>query len=101
MTELCPSTVFRHIVVDRHSSPGSIAKQLQKIAREEDDGSGIADTDRENVFDAGFSTEDDGTGFGLSTVKRIVTAHGWEIGITDGSAGGARFTITGVAFVTA
>jgi len=64
----------------------------------EDDGPGISEAERENVFEAGYSTTEDGTGFGLSIVKRIVEAHGWEIRATEGSEGGARFEITGVEF---
>ncbi|MDB2294554.1 PAS domain S-box protein, partial [Halorubrum ezzemoulense] len=45
----------------------------------EDDGSGIPTDERNNVFDAGYSTTDDGTGFGLNIVEDIVDAHGWEI----------------------
>lgn len=61
-----------------------------------DDGPGISKEERERVFDAGYSTRDDGTGFGLSIVKQIVEAHGWDIRVTESEAGGARFEITGV-----
>lgn len=36
VTELCPSADFRHKVVGRYARSGSIAKQLRKVAREED-----------------------------------------------------------------
>ena len=62
----------------------------------EDDGPGIPPEDRSGVFDLGYSTADEGTGFGLAIIKRIVEAHGWEITVTDGTDGGARFEITGV-----
>jgi PAS domain S-box-containing protein len=62
----------------------------------EDDGPGIPDTDADAVFEAGYSTNDGGTGFGLSIVQRIAEAHEWEVHVTDGSEGGARFEITGV-----
>ena len=48
------------------------------------------------VFDPGYTTNDDGTGFGLAIVDQIATAHGWEIRATDADGGGARFEITGV-----
>ncbi|WP_311170315.1 hybrid sensor histidine kinase/response regulator [Halobellus ordinarius] len=64
----------------------------------EDDGPGIPASDRDNIFDAGFSTSPDGTGFGLSIVKQVIEAHGWAIDVTDGTEGGARFEITDVAF---
>jgi len=62
----------------------------------EDDGSGIAPANRDRVFEAGYSTAAEGTGFGLSIVSEIVEAHGWEITVVEGEAGGARFEITGV-----
>ena len=62
----------------------------------EDDGPGIPPENRESVFDAGYSTTAGGTGFGLSIVKQVAEAHGWEITVTEGSEGGARFEITGV-----
>ena len=64
----------------------------------EDDGPGIPADNRETIFEAGFSTAEEGTGFGLSIVKQVVEAHGWEIQATAGSEGGARFEITGVEF---
>ncbi|WP_380676267.1 sensor histidine kinase [Salinigranum sp. GCM10025319] len=61
-----------------------------------DDGDGIPPDDRPTVFESGYSTNDDGTGFGLAIVKGIVEAHGWEITVTESVDGGARFEITGV-----
>jgi PAS domain S-box-containing protein len=61
-----------------------------------DDGPGIPPEERETVFDTGYSTAADGTGFGLPIVQRIVEAHGWEIEVTESAGGGARFDITGV-----
>jgi signal transduction histidine kinase len=43
-----------------------------------DDGPGIPDHVRDEVFDHGVTTADDGTGFGLAIVDRIASAHGWE-----------------------
>lgn len=64
----------------------------------EDDGPGIPPADRETVFDSGYSTSADGTGFGLHIVGQIVEAQGWQVRVTDGTDGGARFEITGVEF---
>ncbi|MFW5917133.1 MAG: histidine kinase N-terminal 7TM domain-containing protein [Halorubrum sp.] len=61
----------------------------------EDDGPGLPESDRETVFDLGFTTRRDGTGLGLAIVRDIVEAHGWSIAATEGSAGGARFEVTG------
>lgn len=62
----------------------------------EDDGPGVPPNIRSEIFDPGVSTSHDGTGFGLSIVKRVVEAHGWTIDLAEGEAGGARFEITDV-----
>ena len=62
----------------------------------EDDGPGIAETDRESIFEAGYSTTDESSGFGLTIVQDIAAAHGWEVAVTDAERGGARFEFTGV-----
>ncbi|MEF8786947.1 MAG: HAMP domain-containing sensor histidine kinase, partial [Haloarculaceae archaeon] len=64
-----------------------------------DDGVGIPADQREAVFGRGYSTGEDGTGFGLYIVERVVETHGWEITITESVDGGARFEITDVEFV--
>ena len=64
----------------------------------EDDGEGIPREEREEVFEAGYSTDRDGTGFGLTIVQQVAEAHGWTVRATEGSEGGARFEITGVEF---
>jgi signal transduction histidine kinase len=48
------------------------------------------------VFDRGYTTSEDGTGFGLSIVEEIVDAHGWDIAVAESEDGGARFEITGI-----
>jgi PAS domain S-box-containing protein len=62
----------------------------------EDTGPGIPEASRESVFEPGQSSTADGTGFGLTIVKRIAEAHGWTVEITDGADGGARFEFIGV-----
>jgi PAS domain S-box-containing protein len=57
----------------------------------EDDGPGIPADEREDVLEPGHSSARGGTGFGLTIVKRIVEAHGWELRVTEGTSGGARF----------
>jgi signal transduction histidine kinase len=61
-----------------------------------DDGPGIPPDEREQVFESGYSTSSEGTGFGLSIVREIVDAHGWEISVEESEDGGARFVVTGV-----
>lgn len=62
----------------------------------QDDGPGIPPDERETVFKSGYSSTDDGTGLGLSIVSEIADAHGWDVRVTEGADGGARFEFTGV-----
>ncbi|MDH5019435.1 sensor histidine kinase [Halobacterium rubrum] len=57
----------------------------------EDDGPGVPESERDTVFESGFTTRDDGTGFGLSIVAEVADSHGWTVALVDGEAGGARF----------
>ena len=62
----------------------------------EDDGPGIPEDERPDVFDAGYSTAADGTGFGLNIVKQVADAHGWDVHVAASATGGSRFEFTGV-----
>ncbi|MFB6197057.1 MAG: PAS domain S-box protein, partial [Halobacteriaceae archaeon] len=64
-----------------------------------DDGPGIPEDRREKIFEVGFSTTEEGTGFGLNIVREIANAHDWHITVTDSKEGGARFEITGVDII--
>ncbi|WP_080509822.1 histidine kinase N-terminal 7TM domain-containing protein [Haloarcula marismortui] len=59
----------------------------------EDTGTGIPNQERDAVFEQGYTTNTEGTGFGLAIVKDIVQAHGWEISVTEAESGGARFVV--------
>ena len=63
----------------------------------EDNGAGIPEDDRNAIFEWGFTTVSDGTGFGLAIVKEIVEAHDGEITVGESETGGARFEITGIS----
>ncbi|MFB6078318.1 MAG: sensor histidine kinase, partial [Halarchaeum sp.] len=62
----------------------------------EDDGPGIPADEREVVFEPGYSNEADGTGLGLAIVEQTAAGHDWTLTVSESSAGGARFEITGV-----
>ncbi|ELZ88757.1 histidine kinase N-terminal 7TM domain-containing protein [Haloferax sulfurifontis] len=61
-----------------------------------DDGPGVPPADRPKLFESGFTTADDGTGFGLAIVESIAEAHGWSVGYEDAPDAGARFVVRGV-----
>ncbi len=47
------------------------------------DGKPIPQEIRNNIFQKGFTTKDNGKGLGLSIVKKLVAAHGWRISLVD------------------
>jgi len=57
----------------------------------EDDGVGIPPDQQDSVFDHGVTSNEGGTGFGLSIVSDIAKSHDWTVSVTDGADGGARF----------
>ena len=61
-----------------------------------DDGPGIPEDEREEIFDPGYSLAEEGTGFGLAIVEEVVEAHGWDVDVAESDDGGARFEITGI-----
>ncbi|WP_339103017.1 histidine kinase N-terminal 7TM domain-containing protein [Haloterrigena salinisoli] len=61
-----------------------------------DDGVGLPSSQRGRVFEGGYTTDENGTGFGLAIVEEIATAHGWAIEAAESDAGGARFEFTGI-----
>jgi signal transduction histidine kinase len=62
----------------------------------DDDGPGVPPEERDEVFAPGYTTADDGSGFGLLSVRQIALAHDWSVAVRDSPAGGARFAVTGV-----
>lgn len=58
-----------------------------------DDGPGIDPEVRRDVFEHGFTTRPSGTGFGLSIVESVASAHGWELAVDESPAGGASFEV--------
>ncbi len=58
-----------------------------------DDGPGISTADVQRIFLPFFTTRREGTGLGLSTVHRIVDAHGGRIDVERRSPRGTRFTV--------
>ncbi len=81
-TELGESTV--------HPSPGSGYVEVT-IA---DSGMGIAEDDKDKIFNPFFTTKEKGTGLGLAIVHNIVEAHGGMIGFESELGKRSAFTIS-------
>lgn len=64
-----------------------------------DNGPGIPEDERQEVFEAGWTTTGDGTGLGLNIVSEVARAHDWEIEVGESDDGGARFDFTDVEVV--
>jgi len=64
-----------------------------------DDGPGIPDGAHDAVFERGYTSIEDGTGFGLAIVQNIAEAHDWTIEAVPPDGPGARFEVTGVTYV--
>jgi two-component system sensor histidine kinase PilS (NtrC family) len=58
-----------------------------------DDGPGIEPAAIERIFDPFFTTKPAGTGLGLATVHRIVSAHGGSVQVESTPGAGTRFRV--------
>ncbi len=76
------------IVVRARSEPGAVLVEV------EDDGPGIPPDAQARVFEPFFTTKDvgEGTGLGLDTVYRVVTAHGGAVDLHS-EPGRTTFTV--------
>ncbi len=62
----------------------------------EDTGIGIPTAEHQKIlepFARGSQARGEGTGLGLSLVKRICVSQGWQLGISDLDSGGTRFSV--------
>lgn len=65
---------------------------LQVVIR--DNGPGLSAEQRQRIFEPFFTTKLEGTGLGLAIARRIVEAHGGEIGLGTADGPGAEIEIT-------
>ena len=59
-----------------------------------DNGPGVVQANRIDIFKPYFTTREYGTGLGLAIVQQIVLAHGWEITCGANATNGAVFRIS-------
>jgi len=86
--------LFRNSIEHAHSPDDPVTVTVGRTESGffvEDDGPGIPDAEKGDVFEQGYTNADDGTGFGLYIVRTLADAHGWTVGVTDAKSGGARF----------
>ncbi|WP_440765942.1 PAS domain S-box protein [Natronorubrum sp. DTA7] len=57
----------------------------------EDDGTGLPEDMRHELFDPSVSSSSDGLGIGLWVVREVAAGHGWSVTAAESEAGGARF----------
>jgi signal transduction histidine kinase len=62
----------------------------------DDRGKGVAEADRDKIFEPYVTTKATGTGLGLAISRKIAIEHGGELELAPGKAptGGARFVVT-------
>jgi signal transduction histidine kinase len=89
--------LFRNSL-DHAGSDVAVTVGATDVLYVEDDGPGIPAGERESVFESGYTTGAGNTGLGLAIVAEIADAHGWEVRVTEGADGGARFEFDGPAF---
>lgn len=77
-----------HITVGIFEADGNINIRVV------DNGPGISDYHKENIFDPFYSTREGGTGLGLAVVMSAVKAHRGEIAIENLKTGGSVFTLS-------
>ena len=79
-----------HVVVSWHAEGDVVQITV------DDRGKGVADADRDKIFEPYVTTKATGTGLGLAIARKIAIEHGGELALAPGRAptGGARFVVT-------
>lgn len=83
--------IFKN-AVDHCESPTVLVTTTPSGLLIADDGPGIEPSNRDAVFEIGYSDNGEG-GLGLAHAARNVFAHGWDIRVTESPLGGAGFEI--------
>ncbi len=95
------SRIFSNIIENSlQHSQGTMIKISGKETEEEiiciieDDGVGISEGKKNEIFDKGYTTDEErGTGLGLFLVKTLVDIYEGRIKVKDSDLGGARFEV--------
>ncbi len=78
---------------------GSLEIELNRVRnkaeiRIRDTGNGIPEDIRQKIFLPFFTTKDEGTGFGLALVQKIIVSHGGNIEVESKDGEGTTFRVT-------
>lgn len=93
--------VFLNLIINglQHTAPNGHINISARILSTQldirvcDNGVGIADDQKQSVFEPFITGRQDGIGLGLTVVQQIVLAHQGKIYITDNSQGGSCFHV--------
>ena len=105
---MCDRTLFRRAIANlvenavqaAHGAGRSPEIRIRIEARGEravltvaDNGPGVAEANRQHIFDPYVTHREGGTGLGLAIVRKIVIDHGGDVGVGASPGGGAVFTV--------
>jgi len=105
---LCDRTLFRRVIANLVENAVQAAQSAGKtpevririetrdaraIVTVADNGPGVAEGDRQHIFDPYVTHREGGTGLGLAIVRKIVIDHGGDVSVGASQAGGAIFTV--------
>ena len=81
------ASITPQVIIDGRLESGHVRVSV------DDNGPGIAASDRERIFRPFVTTKGRGTGLGLALVQKIVVTHNGRIQVGAGASGGASFQI--------
>jgi nitrogen fixation/metabolism regulation signal transduction histidine kinase len=105
---MCDRTLFRRVIANLVENAMQAAQavgtspriRIRVVARGDravvevaDNGPGVAEADRQRIFDPYVTQREGGTGLGLAIVRKIVIDHGGDVSVSNTPGGGALFTV--------
>jgi len=78
------------VLISAKIDPGDLDRMIISVS---DNGPGIPELHRDQLFQPFFTTRDGGTGLGLANVRKIVEDHGGTVSAANRPGGGAVFTM--------
>ena len=79
----------REVIIDAEQGDGRVAIAIT------DDGPGVPEADREQVFERGrrLDTQHQGSGLGLAIAREIITAYGGQLSLDNQDGGGLKVVV--------